>query len=356
MKQYYKILFLFLLLPTIAVANSWRGKHTKTKTITKEFNVSANADVILDNRYGSIDITTWNQNKVALEIKVKTNSNNEQKAQDRLDDIQILVSGSNSEVSAKTQIGKNNNSWGWFKGNNSVNIDIEYIVKMPKSNNLDVDMDYGDVMISDVDGEVSVNLDYGKLIAGNLPNNGNSINLDYSRGSSVETMGNVTINIDYSSIDITSAGDVDLNTDYSDTSIDNASNVKFNSDYGSIKLGIVNSFEGSSDYVALKADKILENLVVDADYGSLKIGELGPNFKKVSVTTDYLGVKLGVPASSSFKYQLESKYGGISVPDGVNNIKQIEKSTSKYFEGDYNGSNGNIYIKTSYGSIKIYKI
>ena len=349
MKNSVKLFYLVLLLPTIIFAAELNGKYTKTKTVSKTYSVSPNALVDLDNRYGSIDITTWNENKVVLEIIISTSSNKESKAIDRLSEISIDLNNSNSNVTAKTRIGKSN-SWG---SNNNVSMDIKYIVKMPKSNNLNVDMDYGDVMINALNGNTKFNCDYGKLIAGELNGDSNSINLDYSRGSSIEKLGNSTININYSTLDIGEAGNVDLNTDYSDTSFKFVQNLEFNSDYGSVSAEQANSINGNSDYVNLKFGTIEDSLIIDADYGSLKTDSMGANFSKIDINTGYVGVKIGVKSSSSFNYIIDTKYGGISLPENVNNSKEIDKNTSKHYEGSFNGTNGKVNINTSYGSVKI---
>lgn len=74
---------LFLAFSTVAFANdtSFDGKHTKEKTIKKEFNVSTNALLKIDNSYGNLNITSWNENRVVIEVHIKTNGNNEDKVQ-----------------------------------------------------------------------------------------------------------------------------------------------------------------------------------------------------------------------------------------------------------------------------------
>ncbi len=352
MKQFYKILFLLLIIPAIAIANNGpKGKHTKTKTIKKEFDVSSNATVDLDNKYGSIDIQTWNQNKVTLEIIITTNSNKESKAQDRLDEIHIEFENTNSLVAVKTKIGKSNN-WNW--GNNSnVNMEIQYIVRMPKSNDLVVDMDYGDVSIDKLNGKANFNVDYGKLFAGELTNNANSINLDYSRGSTIDYLKNGDINTDYSTIDIDRAGNIDLVADYSTITIQETNDVTFNLDYGNLTIENANSIEGNSDYTQLKFGTIASSLIIKADYGNLKIDEMGVDFSRVDVDTEYIGVKIGIDSNSSFKFYGKTQYGNINVPSNLSITHQLEKNSSSEIEGTYNGSKGQMKIKTQYGSIKI---
>ena len=78
---HYRILVAFILLPMVALATDrgFKGKHTKEKTIHKEYNVNADALVKINNSYGNIDITTWSENRVVIDVKITTNGNNEEK-------------------------------------------------------------------------------------------------------------------------------------------------------------------------------------------------------------------------------------------------------------------------------------
>jgi len=351
MNNIIKITCFLLLIPSIVFANELKGKHKKTKTIKKEFVVNANALLELKNRYGSINIESWNQNKVSLEIIITTSSSKESKAIERLNSITVEFSNSNSHVSAKTKFGKSK-SWSFFN-NSSASMDIKYIVRMPESNKLNINMDYGNVFIDKITGNSDIDIDYGKLIADELLGNTNIINLDYSRGSSIEKLVNASINIDYSTIDISDAGIIDLNSDYCTSTFGKVKDLTFNADYGSIRVEKSDNIDGNSDYVSLKFGKIANSLRIDADYGSLKIAEMGENFSKISLDLGYTGVKMGIHKNSSFNYIIDSKYGGITLPNNVNNTKEITKNTSKHFEGSYNGSKGRVSIISKYGSVKI---
>ena len=133
----YKLLFLLALLPSIIfaknspVSGEMNGRHTKQKKVSKQFNVSANDLLKIDNSYGNIDITTWDKNIVSIEVLIKTNGDDEDKVRQKLEDIRIEFNQSSSYVSAKTYFSKNeNNSW-WdilFGNSNNVNMEVNYIV------------------------------------------------------------------------------------------------------------------------------------------------------------------------------------------------------------------------------------
>ena len=71
----------FLLAPIIGLGNNEnpKGKYFKEKTIKKEFSVNSDALLKINNSYGNLNITSWNENRVLIEVHIKTNGNNEER-------------------------------------------------------------------------------------------------------------------------------------------------------------------------------------------------------------------------------------------------------------------------------------
>lgn len=119
-KILYMAIVAFLAMPSLALATNnseLNGAHTKEKTIKKEFTVNSNATLKVDNSYGNVNVVTYNGNKTVIEVTIKTNSNNEEKAREKLDEITVEFNASSDYVSAKTIFNKNNskswwNNWG----------------------------------------------------------------------------------------------------------------------------------------------------------------------------------------------------------------------------------------------------
>jgi len=78
MKQLFRNLFFALLLPGIIFANNdpREGKHTKEKKYKQQFEVNADAELSIDNSYGNLDIITWDQNRIEIEVTVTVNGTN----------------------------------------------------------------------------------------------------------------------------------------------------------------------------------------------------------------------------------------------------------------------------------------
>ena len=104
-----------MLLPFTAMAVSggggMKGKYTKEKTIKKEFSVNADALLKVKNSYGNLNLTSWDQDQIMIEVHIKTNGNNESRVQERLNEIDVDFENSASLVSARTRFGDRNNNW-----------------------------------------------------------------------------------------------------------------------------------------------------------------------------------------------------------------------------------------------------
>ncbi|MFT6730130.1 MAG: hypothetical protein ACJA1H_001451, partial [Glaciecola sp.] len=232
----YKLIFAFIFVPTLVFAtehDKWNGEHTKEKTIKKEYTVSANATLKVDNSYGNITITTYEGSKITFEVRIKTNGNNLDKVTQKINDIDIAFSASNSIVSAKTLFSKSksNSWWDWGK-NNNVNMEINYIIKIPITNNVDLNNNYGNIDIEKLEGRATINCDYGKITTKELMADNNELTFDYTNNSYFEYINGGNITADYSGYTVGKAKTLSINADYTKSEVEIAENITYNCDYG----------------------------------------------------------------------------------------------------------------------------
>ena len=353
MIRMYKLLLLVFLIPLAITATEKKGKYTKNKELNKEYTVSSDATINLSNKYGSINITTWEENRIVIKVSITTNGNDEDKVAAKLEQIDVEFSGSSNNVSAKTLIEKSSRSWSLWGKNNNVSMEINYLVKMPVTNNLDVSMDYGSVTLDKLEGTSKIDCDYGSIHIGELLNSKNYINIDYTNKSTIDFMKDGEINADYSTLNLEKSGRTTLNADYSHIIFGLLSNLDYNCDYGSLTINEVGNIKGNSDYMHTKIETLLGSGNFDSDYGSVKIGNLSSNFKELSIESSYASVKIGIENVTAFDFSANLNYTGFKKLDGFNFTKEIVKNTSKQYEGYFgeSGSNKNIIIKSSYGSV-----
>ncbi|MEL4308887.1 hypothetical protein [Joostella sp. CR20] len=350
----YRLTLLLFLIPMISLASGpgWNGKYTKEKKIKKEFNVSANALLKLNNSYGNFHITSWNENKTVIEVHIRTNSNSEEKAQKKLDEINVEFQNSSAMVSAKTIFSKS--GWGW--SNNNVSMEINYTVKVPIGNTLDLDNDYGGIYLDEINGVANISCDYGRLELGRLNADNNILDFDYTSKSTIEYMKSGKINADYSSFEIEKVGNIFVTADYTNSEINTAKNVEYTCDYGSFKVNNANNVQGSGDYLTTRLGTIHGNVSIDADYGSIRIDELASDAGNVSIDSDYTGIKIGYNSAYHFDFKMELDYASMSGDTDFEYTIKREKSTEKYYEGHYGNKGKNrISITSDYGGVSFIK-
>ncbi len=361
---YYNILYLLLLVPTITLGYSTTkkdGKYTKEKSLHKEFNVDSDALLKISNDYGNLDITSWDQDNIVMEISIKVNGNDEEKVVEKLKSIDVIFEATSQLVSAKTIFGKHNKSW-WGKftdswSNSNLKMEINYTVKVPITNNVDFNNDYGSITLNRIQGNAKINCDYGQIIIGELLGNDNSINIDYTHNSSIKYIKTGKINADYSDFTIEKADKIQLNADYSKSRIITAQELDYNCDYGSLKTENIGSFKGNGDYLDTNIVNISNEVAINSDYGSIDIENLQSTTKRVSIKTDYTGVDIGFDPDWNFNFSIRTSYGGIKLNENINILKKSKNNSSKDYQGYYGQKNSNntIDISTSFGSVKLRK-
>ncbi|WP_323789734.1 hypothetical protein [Psychroserpens sp.] len=360
-KLLYRILFAFILVPTIALAGNttnWSGKHTKEKTIKKEFPVSSDATLKVNNSYGNIDIVTYEGSTISIEVKIKTNGDDLEKVQEKINDIDVEFSATSKSVMAKTIFSKEKSKswWNWGK-NNNVNMSINYIIKLPITNNVDLSNDYGSITLDKLEGRAELNCDYGKITTKELMADNNDIKFDYTNNSYFEYIKSGSINADYSGFTIGSAKSLDINADYTKSEIELAEDISYNCDYGSLKINNANNVEGNGDYLTLRMGTIYKNVNVKADYGSIKIEKMAANAGNIEIESDYCGITIGYDSAYAFNFDIELEYASLRDADNFEYTKKRIESSDKYYLGYYGNSNSRnmIRIKTEYGSVTFKK-
>jgi hypothetical protein len=352
----YKITLLLALIPSILFASNDELKHEKNRKITKEFSVSKNANVTLINKYGNVTITSWDEKKVSIEVVITVKGDDLKLVENRLETIEIEFKASSDMVFAKTIFESADKNWSWWKKNDNLNYKIDYFIKMPKTNSVDLRNEYGNIYIDVLSGNAKIKCDYGKIMVGELLGENNTIDLDYCSSSSISFIKNGTVNLDYSKLSIENSEKLKSNSDYTTLEINKVKEIDFNASYGSLKIEDAETVIGSSDYTGLRFGSISKKLQINTDYGSIFVKDLKKNFELVSINGEFTTIKIAVAPEVDFSFIFDLQYTGFKENnDKMTFFTKIEKSTKKYYEGKFGKGNSNskLNVKSQYGSISI---
>ena len=339
---------------------SERGSDSLTKKIHKEIQVSKDALIEIDNSYGDLNITSWDQDKVVIDVLITVKGENSKKTQKELNNIDVSFLLSPEKVMAETKIDMGW-SFGWFYfGYGSFNTEkyrIDYNIKLPKTSSVNLTNDYGIIRLNSLEGKANISCDYGQLIIGELMADNNILDFDYSSNSSLEYIKGGTIKADYSDFIMEKAEDIYLIADYTSSNIVEVTNLNYNCDYGNITIDNVTNLEGEGDYITHRIGNVSGSLEIDADYGSIKIDRIKSSAKNVFIEADYTDIKMGYENDYSFNFNINLQYGSFNADDELTIRKtDVQNSSKKYlgFHGTENSSN-TVNINADYGEVKLIK-
>jgi hypothetical protein len=344
------------------------AKKKFTKQIEKNFPISAKGEVVLINKYGNIDVLTWNKNEVQISIEIVVNATNQSVADDVFETISVNFEDSRDRVFAETLIESKESYW-WNWGNSlKSDFQINYKVHMPISCSADFSNKYGDLDIMDLENDAKINVKYGNLTMGDLAGT-LDLYLGYGKAYS-GILENVRAEIKYSKYRCESLRDFTADTKYSGIVINNGQKIITNSKYDNYNLGTIQEFinEGKYDnliiescedvtietkYSDLKIEKLIRSLSAEINYGGIKVKELKQNFDNIYIESNYAGVDIYTEEGTGFQLNLNSKYVEVKIPDTKGMDEDVDGST-KNIEASYKGKGkGKMVLDMNYGQLKI---
>ena len=340
-----------------------------TKTIKKEFPINATGAVNLVNKYGKVDVKTWDKNRAKIDVTIVVKAGSESDAQRVFDRIRIDFTNDDNFVKAETVIESTKSSW-WSWGNDHSEFQINYEVFMPQTCALDLSNKYGDAFVAPLSSKAAVDVKYGNFrlegVGGDL-----NVKLGYGNGTVVKAR-DVVADVSYSKIIFNDMRDATMETSYSKITVDNGADLKvesrydqfsiakisrFNcqSRYGNMEIGDVENIVAVSRYTDYKIGRLGDNGDFDLQYGGLRVDHLAKGFSSVNMLGKYSDFKIEVEDGASYIFDAATNYAGITYPEGLNVTFEKDKGTSHEVKGHKGTQNARSVIKASlnYGGLKV---
>ena len=339
---------------------SYAGKDEYSKEIHKEYDANEQTVLEIENKYGDVEITNWDQNKVVFDIKITVDHRKEEKAKELLEYISIEFSQSGNTIKAITDIDSKFNKSGWFFGldGDSKEFSIDYTVKMPKHLELKLMNKYGAVFIDEITGRADISVKYGNLKANNIIRDNTKplsrVYLAYSDGTIKETEW-LKLELKYSKLEIEKSKALIGVTKYSKLYIDKASSIVCESKYDQYKIGKLSNFVGEAKYTDFRFNEISKKLDLTTKYGDVEVNNVPKGFEKIKIQNDYGHIEIEINEDASYRLEGEAEYADIDYPGGYK-VSRIEENTELNVSGiigkDKN-TKSEVIIDTKYGGVKL---
>ena len=345
-------------------ADSSIQKKEFYKNFNKTFSLSAATTVVLSNKYGKVDVKTWDQNQAQVNVKITVRANSETEANHTFERINIDFTQSAEIVRAETNFGET--KW-WEHISNGGDYSIDYEVFMPASNKLNLANRYGASNIGCLNSEVTIEQKYGnfKMDCAAATN----INLGYGNGQighcnalsgsvgygklNLTEAKQVQLKTKYSHFVIGKTTDMELHSSYDDYNIASVGKLNINARYGDFDIARVNEVAIESSYTDFKIKKIENAADLQTSYGGVKIGSIDKGFSHIFVNGGYTDYTISVDPGVDYQLDFNANYSGVSKPMSLKSNIDKEHGASKEVIGYVGSPNakGVIRARLKYGQL-----
>lgn len=330
-----------------------------TKEVKKEFAVNPDTRLEIINKYGNVDIVNRDDAALSIQVVIKVNIRDQQKAEELLKMVDIDISQDGNQISAVTDISEDFGRY--FRGFNTSNggLEINYRVSMPKTVPMNLSNKYGNVFIDELTATSTIDVKYGKLSANKILHDSKEpltkIYLSYSNGTVQETRW-IELDIKYSKINITDSKALAILSKYSKVYITNASSIVSESKYDSYEIGKLNNFVTTAAYGHFTIGNLTGKLQVDTKYTDIMVDRIPATFEAIKINNSYGTYKLGIDPAASYKFNGFAKYCSIVYPEHNARVNRFNENNEMKVDGiigDAQQARAEVTITSHYGNIRL---
>ncbi|MDD4646214.1 MAG: hypothetical protein PHY99_09535 [Bacteroidales bacterium] len=307
------------------------------KSVHKEFPASGSSELSIDNQFGKITVTDWDQNNIVVDVNISVTASDPSKAQKLIDKITVDFRESGGKISAETNLEDNHFS---SSKNEKRSFKIDYTVKCPKNLALSLTNQFGDIILGSLSGTLKIDLQFGSLNAVNLAGPSTKIDMQFGKVN-INTIKDAKFDIQHCEL----------------MKILECGNLTIDGQFTTIDAGLVKSLKADLNSCELSVDELSDMLNLDMNMGNMKIGKVSTAFTSIRIDQNMGSVTLGIDPDAGYKLVAEVNMGSISVPSGMKVTKEREGDlpgvSPEKITGTYGNGRSTINIEANMGSVKI---
>jgi hypothetical protein len=330
-----------------------------TRVIERSFPIDDLTNLAVNNMYGNVNIMNHDENTIAIEVVVKVNIRDRDRAEEMLDMVNIAIAQEGNTIKAETSI--NNNINRIFRGFNigGGGLEINYAIHMPPNVPVNLANKYGNVFIDELTSTSTIDVKYGKLNANRILHDSHEpltkLTLAYS-DAVVQEASWLNADIKYSKLDITESKALVVFSKYSKIFITNGSSVVSDSKYDTFDMGKLNNFVITTAYSNIKVDELSAKFQVESKYTDVNVGRIPAGFETVKINSSYGNYRIGIEDNASYRLDGYAKYCNINYPDNNSRINRIEENNELTVDGVIGGKQtprSEVTVSSSYCNIRL---
>lgn len=358
----YKTMLTFALTIFMSISVSAQS-NSEIRSFIKSVPVGRETSVEVNNKYGSIHITSWNKDSAYIRAEVKAFAPNKARLMKMFDGVTINFTTTSYLVKAQTDFTQNINMlFESFKGMTSKiisydsRVEIDYYINIPDYLNLKIENKYGDVYMENNTGNFSVSVSNGSFKANSLKK-GSSISLVFC-DATINSLTSGKIDASFSEITIGETEDLTVNSISSRFDIKKAGTIRTESKRDKFFITHIEILQANSYFTDFNLNNLKKEMNLTTRYGSVNADFIEKGFEAININSGYSDISLGFEQGSSYNLDIKHINTFLVLPDKNNTEKKaIDEDKKEYMTSGTVGKNpgtakvkidanrGNIYLK-----------
>ena len=297
----------------------------------KSFKLKSGTSIQIFNKYGNVNVLPWEKDSVRIDVSISAQSKQASKVVKILSTIDCEMTSTANSISARTVFYDNSATF-WkdvvsYAGqviNTSNNLQINYTVYMPVSNDIKIENKFGNVYMDNHSGNADITVSNGDLQARNF-DGGLKLKIEFG-SANFQDAGDAQLSINYSDLTARKINKLNLNSRSSTIDMEETGAIEMVSSRDKLTVKSCNSLSGEASFSRIRINELEAMSTMNTKYGELRLNIIARDFRNINIKSEYTDIFLGFNPSDSYSMDLvyDAKTSlNISVP--INN--QLKKET-----------------------------
>ena len=305
MKIIKQIVFILAGLVPFAV----QAQFTETKNISRKFAVTADTRIEITNKYGKIELNTWEKDSVIFEISIRVEERKLSRLEKSMEQIDFDFTDSQHYLIARTTIGKNMSvlEKEFLKFKETVlqsdgSMEIDYNVWLPANNHLKVENKFGNIFIGDYSGEAEIDLSNGNLKSHDFTGR---LNLKLQFADATINQINIgRLDCNYSNIYIKKAENLRVISKSSTFEIQELNDLDTDSRRDKFRITRADFIDGQGSFSNFRINELTDRLTLRAEYGDIDIQQTTSDFSNILIESKSTDINIYFDYQSDFRFEI----------------------------------------------------
>jgi hypothetical protein len=329
----FPVIVCLLMMGTSARAQEIR----ETLSTTYLFHTPAGVTLHINNKYGEVKVNTWQKDSVKVEVRRTFIHSNRDQIEKLKNEIDISHSVASNLIRFETtfqQSGKRifrNIQEATNMVGNERNSRIEYAVTVPARTNISIVNKYGDVILPNLSGKVSVDLSNGNLQVRKLSG---SVNLVLAFGVAIiDELTTANLDLNFVELSLNKANNLTIRGNSSTIDIPEINTLELDSRRDKIKIGKVASISGTTYFSNIRTEHVTSYVNLTLTYGEISKLNLSSQVTECIIVARTCNITLEIDRPMPYSILLKHHKGNLMLPETIKKSDQkfSDPELSRYY-------------------------